>query len=128
MGFLSSFFKKDNTNDRHINEIEKSALNGNEQSILLLAQDSTSGVNALKKTYSHDEKLKWNKLAAEQGDTDSQYNYGLLIFQSLDLKDNNSIRTHRQDIEEVIFWFKKAAKEKEKLKATVVNLEGLLTV
>lgn len=128
MGFLSNFFKTDNKQTGMINEIEKNALNGNKKAILLLAQDSISGINALKTNYSHDERLKWNKLAAKQGDAESQYNYGLLIFQSLNLTDNNSIRTHRKDIEEVVFWFKKAAKEKEELKVAVVDIEELLSV
>lgn len=126
MGFLSNFFKTENKQTGMINEIEKNALNGNKKAILLLAQDSIAGINALKTKYSHDEKLKWNKLAAEYGDPESQFNYGLMLFQSISFEDGIMDMTHKKALEEVLFWFKKAAEQNEGFQEHVDNIKQLL--
>ena len=126
MGFLSDFFRKEEKTDGHI--MEKNALNGDMNSIILLAQDSISGICALKSEYSNNETLKWNKLAAEYGDVDSQYNYGLLLFKSLSFDNGMLNASEKKVLEESIYWFKEAAKQNYQGANKIVNdLESLLT-
>lgn len=125
MCFLSNFLKKEQERDGNI--IEKNALNGDMKSIILLAQDSITGICALKSEYSNNETLKWNKLAAEHGDADSQYNYGLLLFKSLSFDNNTLNASEKKVLEESIYWFKKAAKQNYQGANKIVNdLESLL--
>lgn len=126
MGFLSSFFKKEDNRIGRIDELEESALNGNKKATLALAQDSISGICALKPKYSHGETMKWNKLAAEYGDSESQFNYALMLFKAISFEDGTMNITHKKALEEVLFWFKKAAEQNDDYQEHVDNIKELL--
>lgn len=126
MGFLSNFFKKE-SNVVSTNPIEESALKGDKKAIIALAQDSVSGINALKSQYSDSEKLKWNKLAAEHGDPESQFNYALILLKGLSFESNIINATQKEVLNDILFWFQKAADKKvEGAKTHATTIRQLL--
>lgn len=127
--FIEDTHKKTfNKNKLEIKDIEKMALNGNLDCTILLAQDSISDSCTLKDSYSQNEAIKWNKLAAEQGDADSQLNYALLKLRNLKfINDNTLDSSARKDLDEALFWAKKAASQNvEDAKETVNDLERII--
>jgi len=125
MGFLSKLFKKEEVIDIHT--IEQNALNGNIKSAVILAQDSASGIGCLKDSYTHDEVLKWNKVAAKLGDATSQYNYSLLIFKDLTIVKGVPIISEKKNLEEAIFWMNEASKQNfEDAKELLIKLKSVL--